>query len=67
MIKKILLITFSLLLALAIYPKQALAYIDPGSGSYMLQILFASMIGIFFSLKTIIKRVREFIDKLKKK
>lgn len=65
--KKITLALTTLLLAVIIYPKPALAYIDPGSGSYMIQIFFASLIGISLSFRTILKKIKEFLAKRKKK
>ena len=49
-----------------IFPKKTLAYIDPGSGSYLLQILFASIIGIFFSFKSIVNKLKNILHKKKK-
>jgi hypothetical protein len=34
----------------------AYAYIDPGSGSYILQILIASFLGLIFTFKTFFRR-----------
>lgn len=53
--KKTLLI---LLLALLFQLKtsNAYAYIDPGSGSIVLQVIIAGFLGIVFSLKTFFKR-----------
>jgi len=49
-----------------IFPKKTLAYIDPSSGSYLLQILFASIIGIFFSFKSIVNKFKNILNKKKK-
>lgn len=35
------------------------AYIDPGSGSFMLQMLIASLIGTIFTLKMYFKNLKE--------
>jgi hypothetical protein len=43
------------------------AYLDPGIGSYMLQILIAGVLGFFFYAKSIIRRVKNFLDRLRGK
>lgn len=59
----------SLLLALGaclliITPKNAYAYLDPGTGSFILQLLIATLIGTFFSIKLFGKRIVSFIKGL---
>ncbi len=39
------------LLASILFTADAHAYVDPGMGSYLLQILLASMLAVFFSAK----------------
>jgi hypothetical protein len=39
----------------------ARAYIDPGTGSYMLQIAIAFLVGALFSLKVFWKRIVAFL------
>jgi hypothetical protein len=41
-----------------------LAYLDPGTGSFILQMLIASLIGIFFFFKNFWRKVRLFITGL---
>jgi len=36
------------------------AYIDPGTGSFMLQMLFAGLLGALFAIKTFWRRIRIF-------
>ena len=38
-----------------------LAYLDPGSGSYLLQLLIASILGAIFVLRGYFGRVRDFV------
>ncbi len=38
------------------------AYLDPGSGSYLLQLLIAGALGALFALRLYWKRVREFLS-----
>jgi hypothetical protein len=44
-----------------IYPlKNGHAYLDPGSGSFILQLLIASLVGGFFIVKTYWKKILAF-------
>jgi hypothetical protein len=54
----------SIILGLLIYPSKAYAYLDPGTGSYVLQLLIASAIGALFALKMFWKRVSTFFKNL---
>ena len=49
--------------------KEAHAYIDPGTGSFLIQILLATLFGSLFALKVIRQRVAEvmttFLSKIK--
>lgn len=58
--------TIVLLLTLLI-PLTAFGYIDPGSGSFMLQMLFAAFVGAGFTLRTQFKILKEKIKRLFKK
>ncbi len=40
-----------------ILPRRSLAYLDPGTGSYMLQMLLALLVGGAFALKIFWKRI----------
>lgn len=40
------------------------AYLDPGSGSYLLQLLIAGALGALFALRVYWKRVRGFLLRL---
>jgi hypothetical protein len=42
---------------------RAYAYIDPGSGSYLFQIMLASLIGAVFAVKTYWIKIKEFLRK----
>jgi len=43
--------------------KANLAYLDPGSGSFILQLLLAALVGSLFILKTYWKRIISFFRK----
>ena len=40
-------------------------YIDPGSGSYLVQMIIAAILGGMFYIKTIWKRIKLFFSKNK--
>ena len=40
------------------------SYLDPGSGSYMLQLLIAGALGALFALRLYWSRVREFFSNI---
>lgn len=42
-------------------PRTVLAYLDPGSGSYIVQILIASVAGVLFAVKSQISRLFHFV------
>lgn len=41
-------------------PTEALAYLDPGSGSYMLQFLVAGLVGALFMVKVYWAKISAF-------
>lgn len=43
-----------------IFPRQVHAYIDPGSGSYIIQIIIAGVLGGLFGLKLYWKKLTSF-------
>ena len=45
------------------FPQKAYAYIDPGSGSYFLQLLIAGLLGALYSIKIFWNRIRSFLTK----
>jgi predicted ABC-type exoprotein transport system permease subunit len=57
---------FVLLLALA-FPFCAFGYLDAGSGSYIIQILIASFLGIVFTFKSVWGKVLNKLGSLFKK
>jgi len=48
-------------------PVPALAYVDPGSGSFIFQILIAALVGGLFALKMFFKNIRAFFANLFRK
>jgi len=60
---KILFVFLSVLLLL-LKSKEAYAYIDPGTGSLILQILIGCLIGAIFATKNFFKKIfRKFLKK----
>ncbi len=47
-----------------IFTKKAYAYIDPGTGSYILQIIMAALLGGLFTVKLYWKKIRIFFKNL---
>ena len=59
---KIFLILYLMILIL-LFPKKVYAYLDPGSGSYIFQMLIGVFIGFSFLSRSFIKRFITFIKK----
>ncbi|MFH1112757.1 MAG: hypothetical protein V1792_02435 [Pseudomonadota bacterium] len=49
-----------MLFSFATLPQSALAYIDPGAGSYMIQLLAAGAISALFAVKVFWGRIKDF-------
>jgi hypothetical protein len=45
-------------------PPRAEAYLDPGSGSYVLQLLIAGFLSTLYFIKTYWNRIKVFISKI---
>lgn len=54
----------ALLLLALVFPKQSHAYLDPGTGSYLLQIMTAALFGGAFLVKTWWKEIKGFFENL---
>ncbi len=50
------------LFAAAILPNALSAYIDPGTGSYILQLIIAAFVGVSFTVKIFWKRIKRFFS-----
>ncbi len=46
-----------------LFPKPAHAYLDPGTGSYLLQLLIAGVLASLFAVKLFWKQVKTFLKK----
>jgi predicted Kef-type K+ transport protein len=58
---------FTIGLLLSLLETRAYAYIDPGTGSYLFQIMVASLIGAGFAIKTYWSRIKKFVKNLLRK
>ena len=56
-----------LLLALLVIPSFAQAYIDPGTGSYLLQLLIAGGLGALYTIKTYWSSLKCYFSNFMKK
>lgn len=63
---KIYVILLSLIFVL-VFSRHAYAYLDPGTGSYMLQILVATFAAAFFAVKHYWTQIKAFINSLFKR
>lgn len=59
---KLSLVALPAILAVLLFPSAAHAYIDPGTGSYFLQILIAGMLGAAFAVKLYWRKIKSFLD-----
>ena len=67
MLKEILKLTFALILIFLIVPLKAQAYLDPGSGSYLTQILIASLFGAGYLTKAYWGKLKNIFSKKDRK
>lgn len=58
------LLVAGLVLGCGLMTKTAAGYIDPGTGSYMLQIAIAFLVGLAFSIKVFWKKIAAFLRKM---
>ena len=59
-------VTPTILIILVLFtwiPKSAYAYLDPGTGSYLVQILIAGLIGASYAIKLYWKSIRSFFSR----
>jgi O-antigen/teichoic acid export membrane protein len=52
---------FAAALMCALYSRQIYAYIDPGTGSFVLQAIVAAVVGSLFTVKLYWGRIRDYI------
>lgn len=57
-------ILVAIVLVCLVFLRPAYAYLDPGTGSYMLQLLIAALLGAAFAVKVFWKSIRIFFRDL---
>jgi len=66
--KKLGTITLFYLLSFYFLPGNAYAYIDPGTGSYVIQMIIAAALGVLFTIKSFWSKIKSlFINYFSKK
>jgi len=58
------LLAMGLILGCGFLATSAAGYIDPGTGSYVLQIAIAFLVGLAFSVKVFWKKISAFLRKI---
>lgn len=53
-------ITLFYLFFFCFLPGKTYAYIDPGTGSYVIQIIIAAALGVLFTIKSFWSRIKSF-------
>jgi len=51
-------------LAALCFPQYAFAYIDPGTGSYVFQIVIAAFVAVSFMIKMYWQKIKGFVGRL---
>ena len=54
------LIIFFLSLCFLTFPKAAYAYLDPGTGSLIIQVIIATLVGVSFGIKMYWRKIKTF-------
>ena len=61
---KIVRLVVLLFLIQIVFPRKAYAYLDPATGSYVLQIIIAALVGGLFVIKRYFDRIKGFFKSL---
>ncbi len=56
-------VLFLLFFCSLVFSRDALAYLDPGSGSYIIQILIGTLLGGFFAIKIYWRKLKSYFSK----
>ena len=57
-------VLFYFIIIIFLFPQQAHAYIDPGTGSYIFQTIIAVFLGLSLSFKFILKFAKGLLNRL---
>ena len=64
LLKRLLTVGFLVMLLYLVFPSSAYAYLDPGTGSYIFQLLIAGIVGLLFLVKVYWQRIKLFFTGL---
>ena len=64
LLKRVSVICAAILFFLFVLPSPAHAYLDPGTGSYIFQLLLAALVGLGFLIKVYWKKIKSFFARL---
>lgn len=59
-------VVFLIFFCSLVFSRDACAYLDPGTGSYIIQILIGTLLGGFFAIKVYWRRIRSYFSKDRK-
>jgi hypothetical protein len=62
--KRLLTICMILLFVSFVFPSHTYAYLDPGTGSYIFQLIIAGIVGAAFLVKIYWKKIKAFFTRL---
>jgi hypothetical protein len=60
-LKRLLTICFFLMFFHFVFPSFAYAYLDPGSGSYIFQLILAGIVGLMFLIKVYWNKIKALV------
>jgi hypothetical protein len=60
--KRLFRFTIMIICVATVLPVALSAYIDPGTGSYILQLIIAAFVGVSFTVKIFWKRIKRFFS-----
>lgn len=63
-LRRLLTICFLVMLFCLAFPSFAYAYLDPGTGSYIFQLIIAGTVGLLFAVKVYWRRIKGFFTGL---
>lgn len=63
-LKRLLTICLLVMLFYLAFPPFAYAYLDPGTGSYILQLIIAGLVGGLFAIRLFWNRIKTFFENL---
>jgi len=62
-VKGTLILTIFFIFSYLVFPREAYAYLDLGSGSFIFQLLMGALLGILFTIKVYWQKIKSFFIK----